>query len=116
MRSINPELKDLVRSENLSEKSSEISSENSSEKLNRKFVRLKLRQKIFIKKIRQKDSSKFFINPKEPQGTKNDTKIILKKYQCLGLGKVSVQGVVTLGGHFATICLEVDVYEAFFLH
>ena len=28
--------------------------------------------------------------------------------------KVSVQGVVALGGHFATLCLEVDFYEAFF--
>ena len=28
--------------------------------------------------------------------------------------KVSVQGVVALGGHFATFCLEVDFYEAFF--
>ena len=28
--------------------------------------------------------------------------------------KVSVQGVVALGGHFATLCLEVDFYEANF--
>ena len=28
--------------------------------------------------------------------------------------KISVQGVVALGGHFATLCQEVDVYEAFF--
>ena len=28
--------------------------------------------------------------------------------------KVSVQGVVTLGGHFATLCQEVDFYEVFF--
>ena len=28
--------------------------------------------------------------------------------------KVSVQGVVVLGGHFATLCQEVDFYEAFF--
>ena len=27
--------------------------------------------------------------------------------------KVSVQGVVALGGHFATLCQEVDFYEAF---
>ena len=26
--------------------------------------------------------------------------------------KVSVQGVVALGGHFATLCQEVDFYEA----
>ena len=31
--------------------------------------------------------------------------------------KVSVQGVVALGGHFATLCQEVDFYEAnFFFH
>ena len=28
--------------------------------------------------------------------------------------KVSVQGVVALGGHFATLCRELDFYEAFF--
>ena len=28
--------------------------------------------------------------------------------------KVSVQGVVTLGGHFATLCHEVDFNEAIF--
>ena len=28
--------------------------------------------------------------------------------------KVSVQGVVALGGHFATLCQEVDFYEAIF--
>ena len=29
-------------------------------------------------------------------------------------GKVSVQGVVALGGHFATLCQELDFYEAIF--
>jgi hypothetical protein len=29
--------------------------------------------------------------------------------------KVSVQGVVALGGHFATLCRELDFYEAIFL-
>ena len=29
-----------------------------------------------------------------------------------GPNKVSVQGVVALGGHFATLCQEVDFYEA----
>ena len=29
-------------------------------------------------------------------------------------GKVSVQGVVALGSHFATLCQELDFYEAFF--
>ena len=29
---------------------------------------------------------------------------------------VSVEGVVALGGHFATLCHEVDFYEAFFFH
>ena len=28
--------------------------------------------------------------------------------------KISVQGVVAIGGHFAALCQEVDVYEAFF--
>jgi hypothetical protein len=28
--------------------------------------------------------------------------------------KVSVQGVVALGGHFATLCQELDLYEATF--
>ena len=28
--------------------------------------------------------------------------------------KVSIQGVVVLGGHFVTLCQEVDLYEAFF--
>ena len=28
--------------------------------------------------------------------------------------KVSVQGVVTLGGRFALLCQELDFYEAFF--
>ena len=28
--------------------------------------------------------------------------------------KVSVQGVVALGGHFATLCQELDFYEAIF--
>ena len=28
--------------------------------------------------------------------------------------KVSFQGVVALGGHFDTLCQEVDFYEAFF--
>ena len=32
----------------------------------------------------------------------------------LSLPKVSVQGVVALGGHFATLCQELDFYEAFF--
>ena len=31
-----------------------------------------------------------------------------------GRSKVSVQGVVALGGHFATLCQEVDFYEAIF--
>ena len=30
------------------------------------------------------------------------------------LGKVSVQGVAVLGCHFATLCQEVDFYEAIF--
>ena len=30
------------------------------------------------------------------------------------IAKVSVQGVVALGGHFATLCQEVDFYEAMF--
>ena len=30
--------------------------------------------------------------------------------------KVSFQGVVAFGGHFATLCLEVDNYKAFFPH
>jgi hypothetical protein len=29
---------------------------------------------------------------------------------------VSVQGVVALGDHFATLCQEVDFYEDFFFH
>ena len=29
-------------------------------------------------------------------------------------GKVSVQGVVALGGYFATLCQELDFYEAIF--
>ena len=28
--------------------------------------------------------------------------------------KVSVQGVVLLGGHFATLCQDVDFYEAIY--
>ena len=32
---------------------------------------------------------------------------------CIGT-RVSVQGVVAIGGHFATLCQEVDFYEAFF--
>ena len=32
---------------------------------------------------------------------------------CFGL-KVSIQGVVALGGHFATLCKELDFYEAIF--
>ena len=28
--------------------------------------------------------------------------------------KISVQGVVALGGHFATLCQELDFYEATF--
>ena len=31
-----------------------------------------------------------------------------------GFCKVSVLGVVALGGHFATLCREVDFYEVFF--
>ena len=30
--------------------------------------------------------------------------------------KVIVQGVVALGGHFATFCQELDFYEAFFFN
>jgi hypothetical protein len=30
------------------------------------------------------------------------------------VAKVSVQGVVALGSHFATLCLDVDFYEAIF--
>jgi hypothetical protein len=30
------------------------------------------------------------------------------------LCKVSVQGVIALGGHFATLCWELDFSEAFF--
>ena len=30
------------------------------------------------------------------------------------LSKVSVQGVVELSGHFATLCQAVDFYEVFF--
>ena len=30
--------------------------------------------------------------------------------------KVSVQGVVALGGHFAPLCQEVDFHEAIFFH
>ena len=30
------------------------------------------------------------------------------------LRKVSVQGVVALGSHFATLCQELDFYEAIF--
>ena len=30
--------------------------------------------------------------------------------------KISVQGVVALGSHFATLCRKVDFYEAFFFH
>ena len=30
--------------------------------------------------------------------------------------KVSVQAVVPLDGHFATLCLEADFYEAIFFH
>ena len=32
-------------------------------------------------------------------------------YLCM-MPKVSVQGVVALGGHFATLCWEVDFHEA----
>ena len=35
-----------------------------------------------------------------------------------GWAKVSVQGVVAFGGHFATLCRDLDFYEAkhFFFH
>ena len=33
---------------------------------------------------------------------------------CTLIGKVSVQGVVALGGHFATLSQELDFYEANF--
>ena len=35
-------------------------------------------------------------------------------YEFTGYLKVSVQGVVALGGHFATLCRELDFYEAIF--
>ena len=44
---------------------------------------------------------------------------IINLHSCFsGVGttqhKVSVQGVVALGGHFATLCRELDFYDAFF--
>ena len=42
---------------------------------------------------------------------------IVQSYDCTTLiPKVSVQGVVALGGHFATFCQELDFNEAFFFH
>jgi hypothetical protein len=39
----------------------------------------------------------------------------VQSYDCTTLiPKVSVQGVVALGGHFATFCQELDFNEAFF--
>ena len=35
-----------------------------------------------------------------------------RKCQRRGVGKVSVQGVVAHGGHFATLCQKLDFYEA----
>ena len=35
-------------------------------------------------------------------------------FKNIGKFKVSVQGVVALGGHFATFCQEVDFYDFFF--
>ena len=35
-------------------------------------------------------------------------------YDSLTLTKVSVQGVVAIGGHFATLCQEVDFKKHFF--
>ena len=38
-------------------------------------------------------------------------KILKSMYSTGYLSRVSVQGVVSLGGHFATLCREFDFYE-----
>ena len=41
--------------------------------------------------------------------------IIFKNSRCLKVLQIgSVQGIVALGGHFATLCRELDFYEAIF--